>query len=121
MMGALRKRGYRFITLERETGGGSAETRLGIRPIACPTHLLERKAAAGLSIGQSRKARFRRAPAFPQWVIARSKVLHLPTGQVTAPTLYRKHPVESARTGAQVHQLPARILGTMSGRLLLEA
>ena len=80
LLEVLRKRGYRFITLEEALGDSAyslPDTYVGEEG----TGWLEHWAISQGKIPQGE-------PVFPQWVIDRSKVLHLSTGQVTAPTPY---------------------------------
>jgi peptidoglycan/xylan/chitin deacetylase (PgdA/CDA1 family) len=78
LLDVLRKRGYRFITLEDALGDQAyslSDTYVGEEGTGWLDHwaITEGKIPQG-------------APRFPQWVIDRSKQLHLSTGQVTAPT-----------------------------------
>jgi peptidoglycan-N-acetylglucosamine deacetylase len=76
LLDVLRKRGYRFITL-----GDALEDSAYSLPdtyIGGGTGWLEHWAITQGKIPQG-------APAFPQWVIDRTKELHLSTGQVPAP------------------------------------
>ena len=78
LMDVLRKRGYRFITLEdalTDQAYGLPDTYVGEEGSGWLDHwaITQGKPPQG-------------APVFPQWVIDRSKTLQLPTGQVTAPT-----------------------------------
>ncbi len=78
LLDVLRKRGYRFITLEDALGDqayGLPDTYVGEEGSGWLDHwaITQGKPPQG-------------APIFPQWVIDRSKTLQLPTGQVTAPT-----------------------------------
>jgi peptidoglycan/xylan/chitin deacetylase (PgdA/CDA1 family) len=80
LLDVLRKRGYRFITLEDALGDQAyslPDTYVGEEG----TGWLEHWAISQGKIPQG-------APVFPQWVMDRSKALQLPTGQVTAPTPY---------------------------------
>jgi peptidoglycan/xylan/chitin deacetylase (PgdA/CDA1 family) len=80
LLDLLRKRGYRFITLEDALGDQAyslPDTYVGEEG----TGWIEHWAITQGKIPQG-------APVFPQWVIDRSKALQLPTGQVTAPTPY---------------------------------
>lgn len=80
LLDVLRKRGYRFITLEDALGDQAyslPDTYVGEEG----TGWIEHWAITQGKIPQG-------APVFPQWVIDRSKALQLPTGQVTAPTPY---------------------------------
>jgi peptidoglycan-N-acetylglucosamine deacetylase len=78
LLDVLRKRGYRFITLEdalSDQAYGLPDTFVGEEGSGWIDHwaITQGKPPQG-------------APIFPQWVIDRSKALQLPTGQVTAPT-----------------------------------
>ena len=76
LIGLLRKRGYRFITLEEALGDQAyslPDTYVGEEG----TGWLEHWAITQGKIPQG-------APVFPQWVMERSKQLHLSTGQVSA-------------------------------------
>jgi peptidoglycan/xylan/chitin deacetylase (PgdA/CDA1 family) len=78
LLDVLRQRGYRFITLEDALGDQAyslPDTYVGEEG----TGWLEHWAIAQGKIPQG-------APAFPRWVIERSKQLHLSTGTVTAQT-----------------------------------
>lgn len=78
LLDVLRKRGYRFITLEdalSDSAYSLPDTYVGEEG----TGWLEHWAISQGKIPQG-------APVFPQWVIDRSKELHLSTGTVTAPT-----------------------------------
>jgi len=78
LLDVLRKRGYRFITLGdalEDPAYSLPDTYVGEEG----TGWLEHWAISQGKIPQG-------APAFPQWVMDRSKALQLPTGQVTAPT-----------------------------------
>ncbi len=78
LMDVLRKRGYRFITLEdalSDQAYSLPDTYVGEEG----TGWLDHWAITQGKIPQG-------APAFPQWVIDRTKELHLSTGTVTAPT-----------------------------------
>ena len=77
LMDVLRKRGYRFITLEDALGDTAyslPNTYVGEEG----TGWLDQWAITQGKIPQG-------APAFPQWVMDRTKELHLSTGTVTAP------------------------------------
>jgi peptidoglycan/xylan/chitin deacetylase (PgdA/CDA1 family) len=77
LMEVLRKRGYRFITLEdalSDQAYGLPDTYVGEEG----TGWLDHWAITQGKIPQG-------APAFPQWVMDRTKLLHLSTGTVTAP------------------------------------
>ncbi len=78
LLDLLRKRGYRFITLEDALGDPAyslPDTYVGEEG----TGWIEHWAITQGKIPQG-------APQFPQWVIDRTKALHLSTGTVTAPT-----------------------------------
>ena len=78
LLDVLRKRGYCFITLEDALGDQAyslPDTYVGEEG----TGWLDHWAITQGKIPQG-------APAFPQWVIDRTKELHLSTGTVTAPT-----------------------------------
>jgi peptidoglycan/xylan/chitin deacetylase (PgdA/CDA1 family) len=78
LLDLLRKRGYRFITLEdalSDTAYSLPDTYVGEEGAGWIEHwaITQGKIPQG-------------APAFPQWVIDRTKELHLSTGQVSAET-----------------------------------
>jgi peptidoglycan-N-acetylglucosamine deacetylase len=78
LLDVLRKRGYRFITLEEALGDAAyslPDTYVGEEGTGWIEHwaITRGKAPQG-------------APVFPQWVIERSKQMHLSTGQVSAET-----------------------------------
>ena len=78
LLDVLRKRGYRFITLQEALGDPAyslPDTYVGEEG----TGWLEHWAITQGKIPQG-------APVFPQWVIDRSKQLHMSTGQVSAQT-----------------------------------
>jgi peptidoglycan/xylan/chitin deacetylase (PgdA/CDA1 family) len=78
LLDLLRKRGYRFITLEdalSDQAYSLPDTYVGEEG----SGWIEHWAITQGKIPQG-------APAFPQWVIDRTKALHLSTGTVTAPT-----------------------------------
>ena len=78
LLDVLRKRGYRFITLEDA---------LGDQAYSLPDTYVGEEGTGWLdhwAISQGKIPRG--APQFPQWVIDRAKELHQSTGQVTAPT-----------------------------------
>lgn len=78
LLDLLRKRGYRFITLEDALGDPAyslPDTYVGEEG----TGWIEHWAITQGKIPQG-------APPFPQWVMDRTKALHLSTGTVTAPT-----------------------------------
>ncbi len=80
LLDLLRKRGYRFITLEdalSDSAYSLPDTYVGEEG----TGWLEHWAISQGKIPQG-------APVIPQWVIDRTRELHLSTGQVTAPTPY---------------------------------
>jgi peptidoglycan/xylan/chitin deacetylase (PgdA/CDA1 family) len=80
LLDVLRKRGYRFITLEgalSDSAYSLPDTYVGEEG----TGWLEHWAISQGKIPQGE-------PMMPQWVIDRTKELHLSTGQVTAPTPY---------------------------------
>ena len=80
LLDVLRKRGYRFITLEdalSDPAYSLPDTYVGEEG----SGWIEHWAITAGKIPQG-------APAMPQWVIDRTKELHLSTGQVTAPTPY---------------------------------
>ncbi len=78
LLDVLRKRGYRFITLEdalSDQAYGLPDTFVGEEGSGWLDHwaITQGKPPQG-------------APVFPQWVIDRSKAMQLPTGTVPAPT-----------------------------------
>lgn len=76
LLDVLRKRGYRFITLEDALGDAAyslPDTYVGEEGTGWIDHW-------AISQGKIPQG----APVFPQWVIDRSKELHLSTGQVPA-------------------------------------
>jgi peptidoglycan/xylan/chitin deacetylase (PgdA/CDA1 family) len=78
LLDVLRRRGYRFVTLEDALGDpayGLPDTYVGEEGSGWLDHW---------AITQGKIPRG--APAFPQWVMDRTKELHLSTGTVTAPT-----------------------------------
>ena len=78
LMDVLRKRGYRFVTLEdalSDTAYSLPDTYVGEEG----TGWLDHWAITQGKIPQG-------APVFPQWVMDRTKQLHLSTGTVTPPT-----------------------------------
>jgi peptidoglycan/xylan/chitin deacetylase (PgdA/CDA1 family) len=80
LMDVLRKRGYRFITLEEALGDTAyslPDTYVGEEG----TGWLDHWAISEGKIPQG-------APKFPQWVMDRTKELHLSTGQVSAEPTY---------------------------------
>ena len=77
LLDVLRKRGYRFITLEDALGDAAyslPDTYVGEEG----TNWIDHWAITQGKIPQG-------GPPFPQWVIDRTKELHLSTGTVTAP------------------------------------
>ena len=77
LLDVLRKRGYRFITLEdalSDSAYSLPDTYIGEEG----TSWLDHWAISQGKVPQG-------APVMPQWVIDRTKELHLSTGQVTAP------------------------------------
>ncbi|HLZ39345.1 MAG TPA: polysaccharide deacetylase family protein [Candidatus Sulfotelmatobacter sp.] len=80
LLDVLRKRGYRFITLQdalSDAAYGLPDTYVGEEG----TGWLDHWAISQGKVPQG-------APVFPQWVIERSKQLHLSTGQVSAEPQY---------------------------------
>ena len=78
LLDVLRKRGYRFITLEDALGDAAyslPDTYVGEEGTGWIDHW-------AISQGKIPQG----APKFPQWVIDRTKELHLSTGQVSAQT-----------------------------------
>ena len=78
LLDVLRKRGYRFITLQDALSDGAyslPDTYIGEEGSGWIEHW-------AISQGKIPQG----GPAFPQWVIDRSKELHLSTGQVSAET-----------------------------------
>jgi len=80
LLDVLRKRGYRFITLQdalSDSAYSLPDTYIGEEGTGWIEHwaISEGKIPEG-------------SPVFPQWVIDRSKQLHLSTGEVPAPTPY---------------------------------
>jgi len=78
LLDVLRKRGYRFIPLEDALGDTAyslPDTYVGEEG----TGWIDHRAITQGKIPQG-------APVFPQWVMDRTKELHLSTGTVTAPT-----------------------------------
>lgn len=76
LLDLLRKRGYRFITLEDALSDSAYS--LPDTYVGEGTGWIEHWAITQGKIPQG-------APVFPQWVLDRSKQMHLSTGQVTAP------------------------------------
>lgn len=76
LLDLLRKRGYRFITLEDALSDPAYS--LPDTYVGEGTGWIDHWAITQGKIPQG-------APIFPQWVLDRSKELHLSTGQVTAP------------------------------------
>lgn len=80
LLDVLRKRGYRFITLEdalSDQAYSLPDTYVGEEGSGWIEHW-------AISQGKIPQG----APAFPQWVLDRSKALQLPTGQVSAEPTY---------------------------------
>lgn len=80
LLDVLRKRGYRFITLEDALGDGAyslPDTYVGEEGSGWLEHWAITQGKIPLD-----------SPQMPQWVIDRTKELHLSTGQVTAPAPY---------------------------------
>lgn len=78
LLDVLRKRGYRFISLEEA---------LGDQAYSLPDTYVGEEGTGWIDHWAVTQGRIPQgAPPFPQWVIERSKQLHLSTGQVTAPT-----------------------------------
>jgi peptidoglycan-N-acetylglucosamine deacetylase len=78
LLDVLRKRGYRFVTLEDALGDPAyslPDTYVGEEGGDWISHW-------AISQGKIPQG----SPAFPQWVLDRSNALQLPNGQVTAPT-----------------------------------
>jgi peptidoglycan-N-acetylglucosamine deacetylase len=76
LLDVLRKRGYRFITLEDALGDAAyslPDTYVGEEG----TGWLDHWAISQGKISQG-------APQFPEWVLEKSRQLHLSTGQVSA-------------------------------------
>jgi peptidoglycan-N-acetylglucosamine deacetylase len=77
LMDVLRKRGYRFITLEDA---------LGDTAYSLPDDYVGEEGTGWLDHWAITQGKIPRgAPVFPQWVMDRTKELHLSTGTVTAP------------------------------------
>jgi peptidoglycan/xylan/chitin deacetylase (PgdA/CDA1 family) len=77
LMDVLRKRGYRFITLEDA---------LGDPAYSLPDDYVGEEGTGWLDHWAITQGKIPRgAPVFPQWVMDRTKELHLSTGTVTAP------------------------------------
>jgi len=77
LMDVLRKRGYRFISLEDA---------LGDTAYSLPNTYVGEEGTGWLDQWAITQGKIPRgAPAFPQWVMDRTKELHLSTGTVTAP------------------------------------
>jgi len=77
LLDVLRKRGYRFITLEdalSDSAYSLPDTYVGEEGTGWIDHW-------AISLGKIPQG----APVMPQWVMDRTKELHLSTGQVTAP------------------------------------
>jgi peptidoglycan/xylan/chitin deacetylase (PgdA/CDA1 family) len=80
LLDVLRKRGYRFITLEDA---------LGDQAYSLPNTYVGEEGSGWIeqwAISQGKIPQG--APKFPQWVMDRTKELHLSTGQVSAETQY---------------------------------
>ena len=80
LLDVLRKRGYRFITLDEaldDAAYGLPDMYVGEEGTGWLDHW-------AITMGKPPQG----APVFPQWVIDRSKQLHLSTGQVPPPTPY---------------------------------
>jgi len=77
LLDLLRKRGYRFITLENALGD-SAYSVPDMYVGEEGTGWIEHWAITQGKVPQG-------APVFPEWVLERSRALHLSTGQVSAP------------------------------------
>ena len=77
LMDVLRKRGYRFITLEDALGDSA---------YSLPDDYVGEEGTGWLDHWAITQGKIPRgAPVFPQWVKDRTKELHLSTGTVTAP------------------------------------
>jgi len=77
LLEVLRKRGYRFITLEDA---------LGDQAYSLPDTFVGEEGSGWIEHWAITQGKIPQgSPAFPQWVIDRTKQLHLSTGQVTAP------------------------------------
>jgi len=77
LMDVLRKRGYRFITLEDALGDAA---------YSLPDDYVGEEGTGWLDHWAITQGKIPRgAPVFPQWVMDRTKELHLSTGTVTAP------------------------------------
>ena len=77
LMNVLRKRGYRFITLEDA---------LGDTAYSLPDDYVGEEGTGWLDHWAITQGKIPQgAPVFPQWVMDRTKELHLSTGTVTAP------------------------------------
>ncbi len=80
LLDVLRKRGYRFITLEDALSDSA---------YSLPDTYVGEEGSGWLEHWAITQGKIPRGePAMPQWVIDRTKELHLSTGQVTAPTPY---------------------------------
>jgi len=80
LLDVLRKRGYRFITLEDALSDSA---------YSLPDTYVGEEGSGWLEHWAITKGRIPQGePAMPQWVIDRTKQLHLSTGQVTTPTPY---------------------------------
>ena len=77
LLEVLRKRGYRFITLEDA---------LGDQAYSLPDTFVGEEGSGWIEHWAITQGKIPQgSPVFPQWVIDRTKQLHLSTGQVTAP------------------------------------
>ena len=77
LLEVLRRRGYRFITLEDA---------LGDQAYSLPDTFVGEEGSGWIEHWAITQGKIPQgSPAFPQWVIDRTKQLHLSTGQVTAP------------------------------------
>lgn len=80
LLDVLRKRGYRFITLEDA---------LGDQAYSLPDTYVGEEGSGWLEHWAITQGKIPQgAPAMPQWVVDRTKELHLSTGTVTPPTPY---------------------------------
>ena len=78
LMDVLRKRGYRFVTLEDA---------LGDPAYSLPDNYVGEEGTGWLDHWAITQGKIPQgAPVFPQWVMDRTKQLHLSTGTVTPPT-----------------------------------
>ena len=77
LLEVLRKRGYRFVTLEDA---------LGDQAYSLPDTFVGEEGSGWIEHWAITQGKIPQgSPIFPQWVIDRTKQLHLSTGQVTAP------------------------------------